>query len=757
MIPILFERSETEFNTNGLGRISECTRCIVHEVRNGVFECEFDYPLTGRLYSELTNGRIIGCIHDDKKDLQPFEIYGKTAPMRGIVTFYAHHISYKASKIILKPGSASSIAQAMVYLKNNTYNDNPFTFWTDKTTTGKWSVDAPISIKEILGGVQGSILDVYGTGEYEWDKWTIKLHLHRGKESGVEIRYGKNLSDIRQETDSSGVYNAVVPYWYSQESEELVTLPEGVIISSGVELFTEVLTDHNNEALTDHNGNELEASYYEIQPVPLDLSDRWQEKPTVEQLRTKATSMQEDGEAWIPDENIQVDFVQLWQTEEYASVAPLQRVSLCDKVTVHYPAMGINAVKMQVVDVEYDVLRERFSKMELGKARSSFAEVVRANVESAILKQVPSTSMMEQAIAAATAMITGGLGGHVVFNMNADGQPEEILIMDTDDKATAVNVWRWNLGGLGHSSTGYEGPFSDVALTADGKINATMMTTGNLNANIIRSGIITDQQGKNYWNLETGEISISLDPGEEGEVTQADLARVESNAKTYADNKVVEAMKSYDSSETVTGKIAAAADGLKTEFQDTFAVKGDSVTNVETMYYLSTSAASPVGGSWQRTVPERTTGFYIWTRDTYTKADGTTYNGDPVCVTGNDGADGKDADDVFNLYIDVNKSTYIPKEKTDTVQLTARIGLPTVDDDDPNGTKYTYAWFLSVDNADECYFRKGKIQTININRTLCLDRAQFRFALVDEVDFFNLTDHNNNGLTDHNNNVLEAG
>lgn len=756
MIPILYERSETEFNTNGLGRISECTRCIVHEVRNGVFECEFDYPLTGRLYSELTNGRIIGCIHDDKKDLQPFEIYGKTAPMNGIVTFYAHHISYKASKIILKPGTASSIAQAMVYLKNNTYNDNPFDFWTDKTTTGNWKVDAPISVKEMLGGVQGSILDVYGTGEYEWDIWTIKLHLHRGKDSGVEIRYGKNLSDLKQETDSSGVYNAVVPYWYSQESEELVTLPEGVIISSGVELFTEVLTDHKNEALTDHNGNELEASYYEIQPVPLDLSDRWQEKPTVEQLRTKATTLQENGEAWVPDENIEVDFVQLWQTEEYASVAPLQRVSLCDKVTVHYPAMGINAVKMQVVDVEYDVLRERFSKMELGKARSSFAEVVRANVENAILKQVPSNSMMEAAIAAATAMITGGLGGHVVFNMNADGQPEEILIMDTDDKSTAVNVWRWNLGGLGHSHSGYNGPFDDVALTQDGHINASMVTFGVLNANLLTAGIITDREGKNYWNLDTGEISISLDPGEEGEVTRADLTRVENNAKTYADNKVVEALKSYDSSTAVSGKIEAAASGLRTEFNDTFAVKGDTVTNVETYYYLSTSQTELQGGSWQKTVPERSTGFFIWTRDTFTKADGTSYNGEPVCVTGNDGRDGQDASDAINLYIEANKSTYIAKEKTDSVRLTARVGLAETDDDDPNGTKYKYAWFKTVDNEKEFYWRKGKTFTVNINKLLCSDRAQIRFTLVD-ADYFYLTDHNGNNLTDHNGNALEVG
>lgn len=754
MIPILFERSETEFNTNGIGRLADCSRCVVVEERNGIYECEFDYPITGKYYDDIINGRIVACYHDDQKDIQPFEIYGKSAPMDGLVTFYAHHISYRANKVILKTGSASSAAAAMVLLKNNTYNDNPFTFWTDKTATGTFKIEEPVSVKKILAGMEGSILDVFGTGEYEFDRWTIKLHLHRGTDSGVEIRYGKNLSDIQQEIDAGGVYNAVVPYWRNQETGDLVTLPEGILVSSGVEQFLEFLTDHNNEALTDHNGNELEAAYYQIQPVPLDLSDSWEEEPTVQQLRAKATSMQEDGEAWLPDENIEVDFVQLWQTKEYESVAPLQRVSLCDRVTVHYPQLGINAIKMQVIRVEYNVLNERFDKVELGSAKASYADIIKANIEDSILKKVPSSSMMEAAITYATKMITGGLGGHVVFTMNADGQPEEILIMDTDDKATAVNVWRWNMGGLGHSSTGYEGPFADVAITQDGRINASMMTLGNLNANIIRSGIITDQQGKNYWNLETGEISISLDPGEQGAVTPADLSRVENNAKTYADNKVAQALQDYDSSQEVSGKIDAAATGLRAEFTSTFAVKGDTVSNVITMYYLSTSPTQLLGGSWQNTVPERTAGMYIWTRDTFVKADGTSYDGDPVCVTGNDGTDGEDA---TNLYITSNKSTSVAKENTDTVTLTACVGTSETDDADPSGTLYTYAWFKTVDSETEGYYRRGKTQTVTINRDLCADRAQFRFALISDAAYYYLTDHNEASLTDHNNNALEVG
>ena len=120
------------------------------------------------------------------------------------------------------------------------------------------------------------------------------------------------------------------------------------------------------------------------------------------------------------------------------------------------------------------------------------------------------SSEMQQAVEHATEMITGGLGGYVVLNVNEEtGETEEILIMDNPDKTLAVNVWRFNQGGLGHSSNGYNGPFNDVALTADGRINANMITAGTLNADIIRSGTISDYNGNNSWNLATGALTMT--------------------------------------------------------------------------------------------------------------------------------------------------------------------------------------------------------------------------------------------------------
>ena len=131
MIPILFEKGTVDFTTQGIGRLVDCVSCTVTEERNGIYECQFTYPVSGEMYPLIQEGCIIGVIHDDVHDIQPFDIYGRSAPLNGVVTFYAHHISYRLGNIVLKPMSASSCAAALAAIPNQTYTECPFTFWTD--------------------------------------------------------------------------------------------------------------------------------------------------------------------------------------------------------------------------------------------------------------------------------------------------------------------------------------------------------------------------------------------------------------------------------------------------------------------------------------------------------------------------------------------------------------------------------------------------------------------------------------------------
>ena len=566
MVPILFEKTETAFTSNGLGRLSDCIRCIVTEERNGIFECEFDYPVSGPMFGQIEEGRIIGCTHDEQGDVQPFDIYGRSEPINGVVTFYAHHISYRLNEITVKPFTAGSCVEALTKIGTESVNANPFTFWTNKSVTAAFNSEVPKNAKDMLSGSQGSILDIYGTGEYKYDKFNVNLYLHRGQDTNVSIRYGKNLIDYTNSYDVSDSYTAVVPYWLGDETQgeqtvtTLVMLPE-LFLSSG----------H-----TVPSGREV--------VVPMDLSSDFNEVPTVAQLRATATTKLARSDGWLPNQTVKVNFVQLWQTEEYADYAVLQRLNLCDTCGIFVPMYG-TSLRAKVIRTVYNVLLDRYDEMELGDKPTAYSAVLEkmyasqvAGVEAGLksLKvdigtvqnvaaadatskantaksqaiasangytdgQIASAKSTiqdeyEQAIEDATEQIRGGTGGYIVTTLNANGQPIELLITDNLNLNQAVNVWRWNSGGLGHSHNGYNGPFNDVAITQDGKINASMILAGALTANIITAGTLKDANNKNSWNLDSGQFKT--EQGQIGPfiISSTGLTYTGQTSKTVIDN-----------------------------------------------------------------------------------------------------------------------------------------------------------------------------------------------------------------------------
>lgn len=501
MIPILFEADETEFTSNGIGRLTDSISCKTTEERNGVFEVAFQYPTSGHLFDEIQERRIIFCTYDDTKDPQPFDIYGRSAPINGKVTFWARHIGYRLGKQTILPYSAGSAAAAFGDLKNHIVGGSLFDFWTDKTTVANFKLTVPKSVRACLGGSAGSMLDVYG-GEYKWDKWTVKLYDDRGTDDGVSIRYGKNLTKFTHEIDEADTYSAVVPYWVSlDDPEDVVTYP-GIVYAGTLQTASSEWTDEDGEVVEDESENAVEVAYVVSEVIPLDLSEEFEERPTPEELKARAQAKMAGSTKALPVQNIDIDFVHLHETTEYAEVAPLQRVRLCDWVTVVHPQVGTN-IKVKVIKTVYDVLNERYTQVVLGQPKSSFAGVVKNQTE-ILLQSVPTRSMLKEAVDGATAAIRGGIGGHVVI---PDGN-DELLIMDTDDVATAMNVLRANMLGLGFSQNGYNGPFS-VAITLDGHIVADYIDTGVLTANLIKAGVLSDMSGKFYLDLSTGQLRMN--------------------------------------------------------------------------------------------------------------------------------------------------------------------------------------------------------------------------------------------------------
>lgn len=519
MIPILYRVDEQNYISNGIGRLTDCVTCIVTEERNGIYELEFEYPITGKHYEQMVkNGGIISCIHDDTKDLQLFDIYAHTDPIDGIVKFNANHISYRLANVILQPFTAYGIVNTFDSIRSNAITNCQFSFWTDKSTDGKYTVVHPVNVREILGGTEGSILDVFGSGDYEFDNFEVKLYANRGFDTGVTIRYGKNLAEIQNSVDTASSYSAIIPYWINTDGD--VVVYGDIVVSPTLRATTVPWTNEALAEMQDGNGTTIEFRSPIINARAVDFSADFEEQPTEEQLEAKALQFIINNQTWKENQNIKVNFVQLWQTPEYEDVAALQRVSLCDLVSVYFPEMGITQSKQKVIRVVYNVLLERYDEIELGQAQTTLFDLF-DNQANELVKQ--ESSVLKSFVETQTRMVTGGLGGYVVLNPNASGEPQEILIMDSPDKETAVNVIRMNRNGIGFSRNGYAGPFRS-AWTIDGKFNADFISAGTMLANHIKGGTLSlgglndssgtivmlgnDGQQYGYWN--NAEIRVGL-------------------------------------------------------------------------------------------------------------------------------------------------------------------------------------------------------------------------------------------------------
>ena len=442
MRPILFSKDATTFNTNGLGRL-ECISCKVTEERNGMYELEATIPVGGEHSDQLEMNSIIVVKPNQGSNIQAFRVYKITKPLNGKFQVFAQHISYQLSYIPVMPFSvladSTACASTLAALKTNSAEDNPFTFWTDVTTVASYVQSVPASIRQRLGGVEGSVLDCFG-GELEWDNYTVKLHQNRGIQTPqVTLRYGKNITDINQEEYISNTITGVCPYWMDSEGQNVVTLTEKVVES------------------------QYATSYPFKRTVPLDLSTEFETAPTENELRAKAEAYLTGEGIGIPTVSIQVSFIDLADTEEYKDIAALQSVNLCDKVFVQFEKLGISSTA-KVVKTVYDVLAERYDSIEIGSVKSSLAQTItdtNGAIETTLDKALFATKN-------ATQWLTGS-NGYVMAVKNDDGSWKELLFMDTNDAETAVNVLRINENGIGFSRNGVGGPYTQ-AWTMDGKL-----------------------------------------------------------------------------------------------------------------------------------------------------------------------------------------------------------------------------------------------------------------------------------------------
>ena len=485
MIPILYKPDAK----TKIGWLAEASDCQCTEERNGVFELEFQYPMLGRYAADLVIDRYVKAKPNASAANQFFHIRKVSKPINGMFTVSCEHISYALSGYPVPTVSASGNAQVAINAiltaaKNQLGKDTGFSVATTDITLSSSIALTNVSARAALGGVSGSVLDVYG-GEYEFDNHTIKLHKARGKDRGVRIAYGRNMTELKCDIDMDSAYTGI--YGYVKNDNVDLHSYKAVTNSSGINAKT-LIRDFSS----DFSGGDGEI--------------------TQSGLDSAVSAYAAANDINSPTVSMTVSFVDLSQSPEYASFSALESVSLCDTVQIYHKDLNIN-IKAKVIKTVYDVLRERYTSIDLGSPRANFADVIKQTVNETkdlrgqlVSAKSDLTAAYEKAIADATAAITGNSGGYV--RLNPSQNPQEILIMDTPNISTAKNIWRFNLSGFGHSSGGYPGPYR-TAVTQDGHIVADFIDTGILNANIIRAGIMQSTNGEFSFNLETGHIEAS--------------------------------------------------------------------------------------------------------------------------------------------------------------------------------------------------------------------------------------------------------
>lgn len=625
MIPKLYESTEMDFKSNGLGSLPDAISCKVTEERNGCYELEMEYPVGGLHYDLIENNRIIYAKPNETSDPQPFDVKEITPSMNKMTaTIYAQHVRYRMNGIPVSPFSAQGINDALAGLKQNSLIKHPFTFYTDIVNgSSKFNVGLPGTLGSLLGGTKGSILDTFSGSagcEYEFDRFVVKLHAHRGTNSGVSIRYAKNLTGCKMESSIESVYTGVLAYWQKKEEGK------------------EELLSSDIQYITNHTSYPLEYIYM------LDCSSDFEDTPTVEQLNAKALNYAVNNRIGEPSVNVDVSFIPLWGTEEYKAIAPLERVCLCDTVTVRFDLLGVN-VKAIVNKTVYDVLSEKYESISIGSAKSKLGETIKQEVHNqAETVKKDTISAVQGSIDSAVDKIRGGTDGHVILSVNANGETNELYAYDGNSLETASKVLRLNYEGIAGTDKGVNGKYN-VAITTDGQINATRITFGELNGNLIKANSLQigsfDEATENTITSSLSEAVtewyVSTSPTElnGGSWSESRPAWTETNyiwQRLRTENKKGEI--SYSEPSCVQGN--TGPQGVKGTDGTSVKITAKSVT-----YQASTSGTTTPTGAWVANPPTVAKGQYLWTKTVVTYSDGNSTTAYSVAYQGTNGTNGQ--------------------------------------------------------------------------------------------------------------------
>lgn len=473
---ILYEKGTTDFSKNGLGYLNNVISANVVEELNGNYSLTFDYPLNETLSNELIEERIVKCkVSDGTNQCFIIKNVVKTYEKMTITCSHLFYLLLTDLAEDIYPQELSPKPFLDWILARANYS-LPFTTTSDVSIqkTGRYVRRNLVDV--ILGETDNSMVNLFGI-EIKRNNWNIGLNSRLGADKGEKLIYGKNITGINLTINSNEVYTRIMPVGY-----DALLLPEKYIDADnindypypkiGIFEFSEIRYDPNDP-------------------------DAYQTLDAAYDALRDAVDLLYENKVNYPKVNIKIDWLELSKTEEYKQYSNLERVELGD--TIHAEIFGLNYIT-RVIRTEYNPLNDRIEKFEIGTFEPSYASQM--NKYEFDLQKINPASILEQAQSNATSLITSAMGGYVYKTNN------ELYIMDTNDPSTAVHVWRWNINGLGYSSTGINGTYG-LAMTMDGAIVADFITTGTLTTSVIQGyDSLTTQVTDNTGAISTLTQSV---------------------------------------------------------------------------------------------------------------------------------------------------------------------------------------------------------------------------------------------------------
>ena len=463
MKPRIYAPSETDFSTNGLGILRDCSYVEITEEANGKYELELEYPLGTRFDEYFEDDYQIKAKPNDQEDYHIFYIDDKDVDtFMDTVTVYAKSRTYRLGRrAVTKVGVDSQTAQnAMKLIENGMDKSSDIRLYSDISTTSSTTFEAR-NVLNCIAGEQGSLLQYWG-GEIKREPFRLSLLKRRGRDNIGAIRYGKDLAGLKIKLDWSGMKTRIIPYVDAQGAEGTSNRIYGNVVNSPlVDKYPDVRTEFvqftEDQGVKDLNSlNKVATNYFKSINPGCD-------KPKI---------------------SITIEFDKLTDSEEAKEFARIRNYGLFDTFHVYHKKYDIY-LESKVTGIVYDTLNEKTKTLVAGDTQVAFYQQ-QTNQFQEKLKEYATNSYMSGFTDYVSSMITGGgqAGGHVVLWPKT--QPSNILIMDTPDINTAKHVIRLNKNGIAFSKNGWNGPFNS-AWTIDSVFNADFIRTGTIIADVLET------------------------------------------------------------------------------------------------------------------------------------------------------------------------------------------------------------------------------------------------------------------------------